>query len=141
MTFPAGVNHLNGQRALIFARTRKGDNDFERARRQQQLIIATVDKVRAKGLAILPALLRVGRNGDYIRTDLPLTLAPQIYRLINAADAAHATQVVFGPRTWASSTGGTAFALKINKVREWTARWMAPVPAPPADGTAASPRP
>ena len=146
VTFPAGVNHLNGQRALIFARTRKGDNDFERARRQQQLIIATVDKVRSKGLAILPALLRVGRNGDYIRTDLPLTLAPQVYRLIGAADAAHATQVVFGPRTWASSTGGTAFALKIDKVREWIARWMAPVAAPPvaappADGTAASPRP
>ena len=68
--FPAGVNHLNGQRALMFARTRKGDNDFERARRQQQLIIATVDAVRAKGVAILPGPAAV-RPERRLRQDGP----------------------------------------------------------------------
>jgi LCP family protein required for cell wall assembly len=139
--FPAGLNHLNGQRALIFARTRKGDNDFERARRQQQLIMATVDAVAAKGLKVLPALLRVARNDDYVRSDLPLKLAPQIFRLIDAADTRNPTRVVFGPRKWATSTGGTAFALKIKDVRSWTARWMAPVAAASADPAVASPRP
>jgi LCP family protein required for cell wall assembly len=139
--FPAGLNHLNGQRALMFARTRKGDNDFERARRQQQLIIATINTVRAKGVAILPWLLRYGRDERFVKTDLPLALAPQVFHLIEKADTGKVAGVVFGPRTWARSTGGSAFALKIDKVRAWTARWMPPVAAPSAGNTAASPRP
>jgi LCP family protein required for cell wall assembly len=139
--FPAGVNHLNGQRALMFARTRKGDNDFERARRQQQLIIATIDAVRAKGVAILPWVLRYGRDEQFVKTDLPLTLAPEVFHLIEKADTAKVARVVFGPRTWASATGGTAFALRIDKVRGWTARWMPPVATAATGTTAASPRP
>ena len=52
--FPAGRNHLSGDRALIFARTRKGDNDFERARRQQLLFAGAVDAVLERGLKNLP---------------------------------------------------------------------------------------
>src|SRR5262245_52069475 len=83
LRFPAGRNHLDGQHALMFARTRKGDNDFERARRQQQLIIATVDAVRAKGVNILPWLLRYGLDEQFVRTDLPLTLAPRLFHLFD----------------------------------------------------------
>lgn len=128
--FPAGLNHLDGQHALMFARTRKGDNDFERARRQQKLIIATVEAVRAKGVNILPWLLRFGKDERFVRTDLPLTLATQVFHLVEKADTSKVTGIVFGPRTWASSTGGSAFALRIDKVRGWTARWMPPVAAP-----------
>lgn len=42
----AGVQHLDGATALKYARTRKTSNDFERAKRQQQVIEA----VRAKFL-------------------------------------------------------------------------------------------
>lgn len=41
----AGLQHLDGQTALKFARTRHGDNDFERARRQQLVIYALRDRV------------------------------------------------------------------------------------------------
>ncbi len=41
----AGLQHLDGQTALKFARTRHGDNDFERARRQQMVIYALRDRV------------------------------------------------------------------------------------------------
>ena len=46
---PAGKSHLNGAKALIFARSRKGDNDFGRARRQQLLVAAAMAKVRSRG--------------------------------------------------------------------------------------------
>ena len=42
---PAGTHTLDGETALKFARTRHGDNDLERARRQQQVIYAVRDKV------------------------------------------------------------------------------------------------
>ncbi|KXK16878.1 MAG: putative LytR family transcriptional protein [Chloroflexi bacterium OLB15] len=41
----AGTQHMDGQTALKFARTRHGDNDFERARRQQMVLYAIRDRV------------------------------------------------------------------------------------------------
>ena len=69
-TFPKGRNHLDGARALIFARTRKGDNDFERARRQQVLVAAAVEQGRGKRRLDPAQLLTIG--GRWVRTDLPL---------------------------------------------------------------------
>jgi len=123
--FPAGRNHLNGSRALILARTRKGDNDFERARRQQLLVAAAVDAVRHRGLTKVPALLSIARH--YVKTDLPLASAPELFAIVAKADLSHSQRVVFGPTKWASSTGGTSFALKLGEVRQWTSTWMAPV--------------
>ena len=67
--FPNGRNHLTGDRALIFARTRKGDNDFERARRQQLLVAGAVNAVRERGLRNLTQLIPVADR--YVKTDLP----------------------------------------------------------------------
>ena len=131
VTFPAGKNHLNGERALIFARTRKADNDFERARRQQKLVAAAVAAVRKVGILQLPELISIAR--DYVKTDLPLAQAPQIFEIVGSAKTNRATGIVFGPRKWAQSTGGSSFALKIGEVRTWTARWMGPV-MPAAEG-------
>jgi LCP family protein required for cell wall assembly len=42
---PAGPNHLNGEQALYFARSRYSTSDFDRSRRQQQIIGAIKDKI------------------------------------------------------------------------------------------------
>ena len=42
---PAGENHLNGETALYYVRSRYSTNDFDRSRRQQQVIMAIKDKV------------------------------------------------------------------------------------------------
>ena len=44
-SLPAGPNHLNGQDALYYARSRFSTNDFDRARRQQQIIFAMKNKL------------------------------------------------------------------------------------------------
>lgn len=51
----AGLQHMDGATALKFARTRHGDNDFERARRQQMVIYALRDHILDDNL--LPQLI------------------------------------------------------------------------------------
>jgi LCP family protein required for cell wall assembly len=137
--FPAGRNHLNGERALIFSRTRKGDNDFERARRQQLVVGAAVVAVRERGLRNLPKLIDIGRQ--YIKTDLPLASAPQLFEIVAKAQVGQAARIVFGPTKWATGGSGTSFSLKLGVVRGWTAEWMGPVaaPLPPARRPIAQP--
>ena len=114
---PKGTSHLGPTDALIFARSRKGDNDFGRARRQQILVMAAVDKVLKRGVDDLPKLLRVA--SDTVRTDLPVERGVDLFAMFAAIDLDGAKRVVFGPRTYASSIGGSAFALKLTTCREW----------------------
>jgi polyisoprenyl-teichoic acid--peptidoglycan teichoic acid transferase len=137
--FPAGKNHLTGDRALIFARTRKGDNDFERARRQQLLVAAAVAAVRDRGLTKLTALVPIAKR--FVKTDLPIKSAPLLYDLLFGARLGDAQKVVFGPTKWASGGPGTSFTLKLGEVRAWTATWMAPVTTEPAPAPRVTPKP
>ena len=50
-----GLQHMDGRVALKYARTRHGDSDFQRARRQQQVIFAVRDK--ALTVDALPGLI------------------------------------------------------------------------------------
>lgn len=47
---PAGPNHLSGQDALYYARSRYSSSDFDRSQRQQQIIFAIKDKLLALDL-------------------------------------------------------------------------------------------
>jgi len=71
---PAGEHHFDGEMALKYARTRHVDNDFGRARRQQQVILAARDKVLGLGVSqlVLQAPTLYQQIGDGIRTDLSL---------------------------------------------------------------------
>lgn len=46
-SLPAGPNHLNGEQALYYVRSRYSSSDFDRARRQQQVILALRQKINA----------------------------------------------------------------------------------------------
>jgi LCP family protein required for cell wall assembly len=62
----AGRRHLNGHDALRYARTRHNSSDIDRARRQQQVVMAVRDKVLS--LNLLPTLI---------------TKAPLLYQTLN----------------------------------------------------------
>ena len=72
---PAGLQHFDGIMALKYARTRHVDNDFGRAQRQQQVVLAVRSKVLALGLndllTRLPVLYQQMQDG--IRTDLSIS--------------------------------------------------------------------
>lgn len=80
-----GEHHFDGTLALKYARTRHQDNDFYRARRQQQLLFALHQKVLDLGLAHfleqVPTLYEKVRYGVF--TDLSLQ---QIVTLAQLAD-------------------------------------------------------
>jgi LCP family protein required for cell wall assembly len=70
----AGLQHFDGTTALKYARTRHQDNDFNRARRQQQVIMAVRDKVLGLGVSEMidqaPTLFQ--QLSQSFRTDLSL---------------------------------------------------------------------
>ncbi len=47
--FMPGPQHMNGDQALIYSRVRHPDSDFQRMRRQQQVMIAVEEALRQQG--------------------------------------------------------------------------------------------
>lgn len=76
--FEAGVQHMDGERALIYARTRYADDDYQRAARQQQVVSALMGRL-ANPLRWPAALGVLNRT---LETDLTLwdiaRLAPPV---------------------------------------------------------------
>ncbi|MBU8566626.1 LCP family protein [Virgibacillus pantothenticus] len=64
-----GYQNLNGEEALALARTRKYDNDFERGKRQQE-IIKTIIKETASASSILKLDELINAVGDNMSTNL-----------------------------------------------------------------------
>src|SRR5581483_2285014 len=76
---PAGRQHMDGDMALKYARSRKSTSDFDRSRRQMQVILALRDKaLKMNALAQAPQLISQLRAA--IQTDMTpdqiLALAP-----------------------------------------------------------------
>lgn len=72
---PAGDNHLDGAQALYFVRSRFSTSDFDRARRQQKVLVAMKDKALSLGVLANPVKLfqildSLGRN---VRTDMGMS--------------------------------------------------------------------
>lgn len=68
-TLEAGEYHMNGEQALYYARSRKTTDDFDRARRQQRVMVAVRDRVLSANLIPrIPALWLAVR--DVVDTNL-----------------------------------------------------------------------
>jgi polyisoprenyl-teichoic acid--peptidoglycan teichoic acid transferase len=75
--FPEGPNHLDGERALEFARTRYSDNDFARMGRQQAVLAALVERIKQRP-DLLVHVARTASDCPGATTDMSATrlLAP-----------------------------------------------------------------
>lgn len=78
--FPAGWQHLDGEQALQYARTRHDDGDGMRSVRQQQLLVALREQAVSFNLLTKAGEL-LGELSDAVRTDLSPTQALQLARL------------------------------------------------------------
>jgi LCP family protein required for cell wall assembly len=138
VTFTKGWQTLLDLRALAYARTRHADSDYARSRRQQQLVVAAIQKVQSRTVARLAGLLAA--SSGLIKTDLPLADAEYIFAVVGRADLAHAPRVVFGPRTYASAVTSASIVLKMSVCKTWIRRnfplirtngtWLPPEPPP-----------
>ena len=78
----AGPQHLDGETALKYARTRHSDDDFQRDRRQQQVLLAIKDQVVKNGL-LSPkrALSLLGALKDSVEHDVSPSELPKLIAL------------------------------------------------------------
>ncbi len=59
-TIPAGLNHMDGDTALYYTRSRKSTSDFDRNRRQQEVVMATIDKfISLYTISKIPELYKI----------------------------------------------------------------------------------
>jgi len=62
-TIPAGKNHMDGDTALYYARSRKSTSDFDRNRRQQEVVQGIIDKlISLYTIAKIPELYSIYTN-------------------------------------------------------------------------------
>jgi LCP family protein required for cell wall assembly len=71
---PAGENHLDGEAALYYARSRFSTSDFDRSRRQQEIIFALKEKMVSLGFLANPRKINstLDTIKQHIRTDIQL---------------------------------------------------------------------
>ena len=69
---PAGEQQMDGKTALQYARSRHGNSDYDRMKRQQEVLLAARDKVLSLDIPIshIPEILKIA--GDSVQTDLSL---------------------------------------------------------------------
>lgn len=71
---PAGLQIMDGRTSLIYARSRHASNDFDRSKRQQQVLKDVLHQIRSRDLAANVSLLPkwVGVLEQNVRTTLPI---------------------------------------------------------------------
>ena len=81
---PVGQNHLDGNTALYFVRSRFSTSDFDRAQRQQAVLLAVKEKALSLGVLSNPVTIfqTMGSLGKNVRTDLSFS---EIKNLIGLA--------------------------------------------------------
>jgi LCP family protein required for cell wall assembly len=72
VNFRKGWQTMNGERALMYARTRHADSDFGRNQRQQQVLMAIFERIRERGLLQQLTSLDdyTGALRGYVQTDI-----------------------------------------------------------------------
>jgi LCP family protein required for cell wall assembly len=97
----AGPQHLDGEAALAFVRSRHGagNNDWKREGRQQQVLVALLHKMAEPGsLLQLPGLIQ--KLGASISTNFPEDRVADYVNIGLGIPADNITQVVLGPPTY-----------------------------------------
>ncbi len=132
---PKGLHHMDGTLALKYARTRHGDNDYFRAARQQQVIMAIKDKVAQPGqmaalLPRLPGLTMAMANS--VQTDMPVERVIALARSLDKAKLENVTRVVIDSKMGVVSDDpkwGYLLTPDMNKVRAAAAAIFADAPS------------
>jgi LCP family protein required for cell wall assembly len=93
--FDPGLQHMDGVRALQYARSRMSTTDFDRAARQQQLLKAIQEKALGLGLITKLPALAASMKGSF-KTDMAVQDMIQLASLAPQIDMGDLKQVVLG---------------------------------------------
>jgi hypothetical protein len=120
----AGEQHMDGNTALKYARSRETTSDFDRSRRQQEILIALKNKVMNAEILANPStftgILQV--LGDHLRTDVQLDEMERLVELLKEIDTQNIVSKVLdnstdGPLIDGSIEGGYYL---VTKSGDWT---------------------
>jgi len=96
LVIEAGEQHMNGEEALAYARTRHADSDYFRMNRQKCVLEAAMEQTDPTSL-----ILNFGKFADVIKntttTDIPVDLLPKLVELLPAVDIENIVSVRFIP--------------------------------------------
>ncbi len=97
ISLPAGKNTLGGQKALLYSRARYSSSDFDRAKRQQQVLVAVKEKSLSTGVLSNPVKLVsiLDSLGNHVRTDAELWEIKEIAEMSRSADTSDIKHKVF----------------------------------------------
>lgn len=89
----AGTQTMNGLVALKYARSRETTSDFDRAARQQQILLAVRSKLLQANVLANPQKINelAGILGDHVRMDMSLTDVQHLLEIVQGIDQ---TQIV-----------------------------------------------
>ena len=137
----AGPQHLDGETALKYVRTRNTDDDYARARRQQQVLRAVANKLMRTDmlptlLPKLPRLLITIRS--IVDTDIPMSLQLELANYIKDASVNDIRTLVldnrYGTETY-TEDGAWILAPDRAKVRNALSQFFAPPAVASSDGS------
>src|SRR3954463_10404640 len=93
---PAGVQHLDGNQALWFARSRRNSDDYDRMARQRCLIDAVLAQKRP--LDVVTHFQSVAEaTANSVTTNIPQALLPTLLTLADAHRPLHLQAISFDP--------------------------------------------
>jgi LCP family protein required for cell wall assembly len=93
---PSGIQHMDGDQALRYARSRHTSTDFDRGARQQRVLLSL--REQADPQALIPRLPElVAALKKAVRTDVPLDQIDKLLGLASQIDTANIRSYVFAP--------------------------------------------
>jgi polyisoprenyl-teichoic acid--peptidoglycan teichoic acid transferase len=114
--FEVGQQHMDGQTALDYSRTRFDSSDLDRIHRQQQVIFAAIDKATQQRLVNVNSLMSQWRRyKGAIDTDINDIQAPGFAALAAQIDPKDIAALSLGPATVPYTTPDGAEVLLIDK--------------------------
>jgi len=97
---PSGIQHMSGSQALIYARSRNTSTDFDRAQRQQRVLLSLRQQADLGSLIQkLPELVAALRTA--VHTDMPVNQLPGLLGLAGDIDTTNIRSFVFSPPLYA----------------------------------------
>lgn len=126
VVFKAGLQHMTGDVALKYSRSRHGNNgegsDFARSRRQQQLILALKDKLLSLGTLANPKKISdiLGSVGSHSQTNMEVWEMVRLAKLVEGINSSNiANKVIDDSSTGlvkaATGEGGAFILVPVNQ--------------------------
>jgi LCP family protein required for cell wall assembly len=117
---PSGIQHMDGAQALRYARSRHTSTDFDRAQRQQRVLLSLREQADpAELIPRLPELVTALKQA--VRTDIPIDQLDELLGLASEIDTKNIRSFVFTPplyqQEFQSSPRGYIIVPYVDKIR------------------------